>query len=62
MLTQALAAMEAQVEAVLRDLGAWCTRAELVEALAGAGLIKKHLKLEQLACWIHRLMPGLRLM
>ncbi len=61
-LTQALAARGAQVEAVLRALGAWCTRAELVEALASTGRIEKRLKLEQLACWIHRLMPGLRLM
>ncbi len=62
-LTQALAAQGTQVEeAVLRRLGAWCSRADLVEALADEGLIKKRLKLEQLACWIHRLVPGLRLM
>ena len=61
-LTQAFAATGAQVGTMWRDLGAWCTRAELVEALAGEGLIEKRLKLEQLACWIHRLVPGLRLM
>ncbi len=61
-LTQALAATGAQAEAVLRGLGAWCSRADLVEVLAGVGRVEKRLKLEQLACWIHRLVPGLRLM
>lgn len=61
-LTQALAGAEAPVEAVLRELGAWCTRGELVEALAGAGVVAKQRKLERLACWIHRIAPGLRLM
>ena len=61
-LTQAFAATGAQVGTMWRVLGGWCTRAELVEALAGEGLTEKRLKLEQLACWIHRLVPGLRLM
>ena len=61
-LTQALAAHGAQVGAVLRRWGAWCARADLVETLADAGVIDKRLKLQQLACWIHRLVPGLRLM
>lgn len=61
-LMQALVATGAQVGAVLRCLGAWCSRAELVEALAEVGRVEKRLKLEQLACWIHRLVPGLRLM
>ena len=59
-LTQALAANG--VDAVSDILGAWCTRAELVEALAGLGLVEERLKLEHVACWIHRLVRGLRLM
>ncbi len=61
-MTQALVGTGAPVEAVLKELGAWCTRGELVEALAGAGVVDKQRKLEYLACWIHRLAPGLRLM
>lgn len=61
-LVQALAATGSEVEAVLSDLGAWCTRAELVEALARAGSVAKERKLEKLACRIHRLVPGVRLM
>lgn len=61
-LVQALAATGSEAGAVLRDLGAWCTRAELVETLAKAALVEKQRKLEGLACWIHRLVPGLRLM
>ncbi len=61
-LTQALVGAGEAVQAALEQLGAWCTRGELVEALAGGGLVDKQLKLEHLACWIHRLVPGLRLM
>jgi transposase-like protein len=61
-LTQVLIEAGAAVEAMLRDLGAWCSRGELVEALAGANLVDKQRKLEHLACWIHRIAPGLRLM
>lgn len=61
-LTQALIEAGAAVEVVLRELGAWCTRRELVEALAGAGVLDRQRKLGHLACWIHRIVPGLRLM
>lgn len=60
-LTQALAGADAPVEAVLRDLGAWSTRGELVEALAAADVVEPQRKLEHLACWIHRIVPGIRL-
>lgn len=43
-------------------VGAWCTRGELVAELALAGAIEKPRQLEHLACWSHRLSPGLRLM
>ena len=59
-LTQALVGAGARVEAVLEDLGIWCTRGQWVEALAG--VVEKQRKLEHLACWIHRIAPGLRLM
>ncbi len=61
-LVHALAATGSDVEAVLRDLGVRCTRAELVAVLAQSGSVKKERKLEKLACRIHRLVPGLRLM
>jgi transposase-like protein len=61
-LVQALLAVGAEVVAVLKRLGAECTRGELVEGLAREGLIAKERKLEDLACWVHRLAPGLRLM
>jgi len=62
MLTQALLAAQAPVQKVLEALGAWCSRGELVEGLARAGQTEKKRKLQGLACWIHRLVPGLRLM
>jgi len=61
-LIQALLAGEAPVQRVLETLGAWCTRGELVEGLAQDAQIEKKCKLQHLACWIHRLVPGLRLM
>lgn len=61
-LMQALVGAGAKVGSVLRELGAWCIRGELVEALARASLVEKERKLQDLACWIHRLSPGLRLM
>ena len=38
------------------------TRAELVDGLADEGLVDGERKLEQVACWVHRVMPGVRLM
>ncbi len=59
-LTQAFAA--ADLASLFERIGAWCTRGELVQELARAGTIEKPRQLEQLACWSHRLTPGLRLM
>jgi transposase-like protein len=61
-LIQALVGAAAPVEGVLKDLGVECTRGQWVEALAAAGLVEKPRKLAHLACWIHRLEPGLRLL
>lgn len=61
-LVQALVAGGAAVSVMLNQLGAWCSRRECVEALARTNLVENERKLEGLACWIHRLVPGLRLM
>lgn len=61
-LMQALLGVGAAVEAVLNKVGAWCTRADLVDALAQAGLVREECKFKDLACWIHRTAPGVRLM
>lgn len=60
-LTQALSGVGATLGAVLKDVGAWCTRIELVDALAQTGLVRKESRFNDLACWIHRATPGLRL-
>ncbi len=60
-LTQALSGVGATLGAVLNAVGSWCTRIELVDALARAGLVRKQSKFSDLACWIHRAAPGLRL-
>lgn len=39
-----------------------CSRAELVAALTGGGVLSRSARLEQLAAWVHRLQPGIRLM
>ena len=62
LLTQLLAAAGHQVVEVLGTTGTACSRAELVDALAAAGLVEPARKLEQLAGWVHRLAPGVRLM
>lgn len=62
-LTQALAeAGHSSISATLQRIGIVCSRAELVEALASDGHTEPQQELEELACWIHRLAPGLRLM
>lgn len=61
MLMQALEAAGAAVEAVLNEVGSWCTRDEMVEVLARAGVVGKGCKYKDLAGWIHRIFPGLRL-
>lgn len=61
-LTQALAQCGAPVLAVIASLGAACSRAQLIEGLADRGLLDSPTKMAQLASWIHRLVPGVRLM
>lgn len=61
-LMQALLGVGARLGAVLNDVGAWCTRAEAVDALTRAGLLRKECQFKDLACWIHRAVPGVRLM
>lgn len=61
-LTQALAESGGAAAAVVADLGSQCSRGELVEALARAGLVDKRHKAGQLASWVHRLVPGIRVM
>jgi len=61
-LTQALSEAGAAVAAVLQVTGIDCSRVELLEALSQRGLIEPSQKLQQLACWVHRAAPGLRLM
>ena len=61
-LTQALAESGCEVAAVIADLGSQCSRGELIEALERADLVDKRHKAGQLACWVHRLVPGIRVM
>lgn len=61
-LTQALAACGAAVWSVIAARGAGCSRRDLVEGLAAAGILAAPRKLGQLAGWIHRLVPGVRVM
>ena len=61
-LMQSLLGVGATLGAVLKEVGAWCTRADLVDALARAGLVRKECQFKDLACWIHRIAPGVRLM
>lgn len=61
-LTQALVGAGAAVSDVIGRVGMDCTRGELVDALAAADVVQGPRKLEQLAGWIHRLVPGVRLM
>ncbi len=59
-LTQALVEGGGEVAAVVQALGAWCSRGELVESLAAAGVVDSRRKLGRLASWVHRLVPGIR--
>jgi hypothetical protein len=61
-LTQALAESGGAVAAVVADLGCQCSRGDLIEALARADLVDKRHKAGQLACWVHRLVAGIRVM
>jgi hypothetical protein len=62
-LTQALSETGATAVAeVVRVTGIDCSRSELLEALAQHALVEPMQKLQQLAGWVHRVAPGLRLM
>jgi hypothetical protein len=61
-LTQALSESGGEVASVVADLGHGRSRGDLVEFLARAGMVERRYKLGQLACWIHRVVPGVRVM
>ena len=61
-LVQVLGESASFFEEVLADLGLACTRAQLVESLADGGLVEPERKLADVASWVHRLVPGVRLM
>lgn len=61
-LTQALVESGEEAAWVIQQLGISCSRRELVEGLAGAGLVDEQHKLGQLASWVHRVVPGVRVM
>ena len=63
LLIQVLATTADRAVLVVTDpLSIACTRAELVAALAGGGVLSRARPLQQLANWVHRLQPGVRLM
>jgi len=51
-----------EVSLTVTGLGGWCSRRELVEGLAEGGLLEKRQKLGDLAGWVHRVTPGVRVM
>lgn len=62
-LTQALAEVGSEaVSMAITTVGPWCSRGELVEGLAQTGLVESRQKLGELAAWIHRVTPGVRVM
>jgi hypothetical protein len=61
-LTQALADVGTEVASVLRRLTVECSRRILIETLVREGLLAAGRKLGELAAWIHRVVPGVRLM
>jgi len=61
-LTQVLAECGEAVQAVIAPLGGGCSRGQLIDGLADRGLLDGRTKMAQLASWIHRLVPGVRLM
>ncbi len=60
-LVQALAAVGVAVGALLNEVGAWYTRAEVVDVLAQTDVVRQECKYQALAGWIHRIVPGFRL-
>ena len=61
-LKAAFAAAGAAIDSVLARLGPLLTRAAFCRALAAGGFLPTSRRLAALSGWIHRLIPGLRLM
>jgi len=61
-LVQALVDVGAEVASVLGRLTMECSRRILIDTLAREGLLTAGRKLGELAAWIHRVVPGVRLM
>jgi hypothetical protein len=61
-LVQALVESGGTVASVVCELGMSCSRGQLVERLAGVGLVARQHKLGQLASWVHRVVLGVRVM
>lgn len=61
-LVQLLATAGGDVLPVLGRIEPGCSRARLVDVLAEAGLVDACRKVAQVAAWVHRLLPGIRLM
>ena len=60
-LVLALAAVGASVEVLLNEVGARCSRAEMVDVLARTDVVGEECKYQALAGWVHRIVPGFRL-
>lgn len=60
-LIQAMLEVGASVGSLLQKVGTRCIRSELVDSLARDGLIDEECRFQDLAGWIHRIYPGLRL-
>ena len=61
-LSQVLVDGGGEVATVVQGLGSWCNRLELIEGLSQAQVLSSQRKLGELACFIHRLVPGVRVM
>lgn len=60
-LVQALAEVGVALRTLLNEVGARCTRAEMVDVLARMGVVEEGCRYQALAGWIHRIVPGFRL-
>jgi len=61
-LIQVLTATGSPIISVLRSVSESCTRVELIEALLREGFVRSTHRLAECAAFIHRLVPGIRLM
>ena len=60
--TQSLVEADVGVSVILQVVGIVCSHLVLIEALADHGVTSAPRKLQELACLVHRITPGLRLM